>query len=262
MTMKTRLMKKTLTLNAVALAAFLGCGLAQAADQECESGPAILGKIVHAENEKMNCLDSEVANGKIRALVYSRKGQIESTFVVTGSVNAEGTEVIALDAPIPLSDAILYPKGCGQYLMGGRMLPGFNKVALVYAQKIRTVDFSNPSALEIALVNDRSIPGMASTCEGYMPNWEGGREDLVLDAAAKTLTLETTSREAVEQIEEKKISRPEEFKFYRRIYGIQCGVGSPERGSQECLDIKRARDQGVYPIRREVYPKEKTVVRY
>jgi hypothetical protein len=112
-------------------------------------------------------------------------------------------------------------------------------------------------------VNDRSIPGMASTCEGYEPGWEGGREDgATLDAAKRTLTLEVHARDQVEQIQEKKISSTEEQNFYRYAYEMQCTGSKAEPASLECQDLKRANEQGVYFVRMLVTPKESVVIQY
>ncbi len=255
----------------IALAALTVVGSAEARDQECKSGAPVVAKITHAADESLTCLDSVSADGKIQALVLSTKEETTSTggrnetnvaIVVTGTLNAAGTEVAQLDATVRLADPALFLNGCGAYLKGGLVLPGTSKIALVYAMQIRTVDYADASHPVVKTVNDRSIPGMASTCEGYIPNWNGGRDGITVDGSAKTLALKITAREPVEQPEPKTVSGDDAHKFYSKAYDLECGSGSPERKSGECKDLKQARDLGVFTLRKMVRPVQTVVINY
>ncbi len=246
----------------------IGAAAAQDQVQECQTGAPVVAKMNHDTGENLTCLDSVSADGKIRALVLSTKtettasgGRSETNvaIVVAGVLSADGKTVDQIDSQTPLADPSLFPNSCGEYLKGGLVLPGSAKIALVYAQKIRTVDYSDPAKLVIAIVNDQSIPGMASTCEGYTPNWRGGRQNITVDGSGHTLSLEITARQEVEQPESKKISGQAEHHFYERAYSLECGSGS---ASLECKDLKRARDQGIFIIRHLVRPVQTIVVKY
>jgi len=213
-------------------------------------------------------LDSVLGGSQLRPLVLStrvettpvgRRNEIERLIVVDATVLDSSIKIVATRI---LEEPTLYPNGCGAYLKGARVLTGTDKTLLIYAQKLRIVDFSAYPTLGITIANDTSIPGGASTCEGYTPNWDAERDTVSVDFAGRSITQLIRSRKSVEQPEEKRISTPEEFDFYRRIYQLECEGRSTLRKSQTCRDLKRARDEGVFVTRRLVYPIEPHTVQY
>lgn len=256
---------------AIALAAFGLVAGAEARDVDCKAGAPLVAKIPHAADENLTCLDSVSADGMLRALVLSTKeettanggrNEVNVALIVGATLSADGAKVTRVDSTARLTDPELFPNACGAYLKGGLVLPGTTKVALVYAQSIRTVDYADPNHIDVKVVNDRSIPGMASTCEGYTPNWNGGHDQIMIDGSAKTLSLKVTAREPVEQPEPKTVSGENAHKFYAHAYRLECGRGSPEKRSGECRDLKQARDRGIFTLRKMVRPVQTVVINY
>lgn len=245
-------------------------GTASAENRECEEGPPVIAKMTHDPKEALTCLDSMTNDGNTRALVLSTiventpngvRKETHAAFVVVGHLNPDGRTLNTIDHETPIKDPALFPNACGEYLKGGLILPGSSKIALIYAQAIRSVDYANEEKNSIQVLNDRRIPGMASTCEGYTPNWRGGHEDLTINPELKTLSLKITSRKEVEQPLEKKLSA-KEIKFYQRAYSLECGGNSPEKKSPTCNDLKRASTEGVFVLRKKVRPIETIVMQY
>jgi hypothetical protein len=237
---------------------------------DCQVGPGVIEALTAVKDETMACLDSTVDGENVRALIYIEGGTVDATgrrtpygdFIIVDAKATAGADTISsVVAQTKISDQSIFPFDCGRYLKGGRLIPGTNKIVALYAEAIRSVDYTNPGAPVVTMLNDRSIPGMGSTCEGYNPNWRANREDFSLDFAAGTGTLQITAEKAVEQPTDEKLTPPE-MAYYHRAYSIECGPGSSDPKSAECADLKKAAEQGTFTLRLMVRPKTNIVVKY
>jgi hypothetical protein len=131
------------------------------------------------------CLDSVQKKFSERSIFFAEDSR--SRLFIVDTILKQGKpqkNVIVTEIKNP----DLFPKGCGSYLMGARILPGSQKVALLYkASVVRIVDIKSSQVVDLFDVRD---PGMAYTCELYRPNKEALRDQVSLSVVQKQIHIE------------------------------------------------------------------------
>ena len=269
--MKNQILKTTLLLSLVAAPLFIGASAHAQKSGECKTGPALIPLLGLGEKDRVTCLDSFQADGSITALFLTSgyKGSTKEGLLYINATQSKDTQAVYINVKFQFEDSELLSQGCGQYLMGGRVLPSTTKVALLFAgNRVEFVDFRGAvsgSAEKpiITMGHDERIPGMAYTCQGYFANWDVTHKDdsFKLDPQTKTIVIKTIAREAVEQPQLLTL-KAEERAYYSYAYEEECTGKNSDRNSTACQDFKQARDEGTFRIRKMVRPERKITVQY
>ena len=221
-----------------------------ARNSECQTGPALTPLISLAAGESIACLDSLTLNKETRAIFLISAKETSTLLIAdftSDSLSTKATQTLMNQ--VKINEPTLFPNSCGYYLKSARILLHSNQIAAFYAHnEVRIINFTDANNIKISVVHDEHTPGAAYSCEGYSPNWSGARDGITIDSENKTITLSSFSREWSEKVEQKQLT-PEQTEFYARAYREQCKGKYALRDSQECLDLKLARDEGVLNIR-------------
>ena len=130
----------------------------------------------------MVCLDSVRGSGGLTTLFLRDESERSEVWVVKSRVQWGRPVKNRIEAMIRGSG--LFPQGCGEYLMGARVLPGSDRVALLYAEEVvRVADYQG----RVVNALDPRDPNTVYTCEGYTPNKNARRGEVRVDARKREL---------------------------------------------------------------------------
>lgn len=194
--------------------------------QYCED-EARVAALLNQDGE-MNCLDSRTEQKGLaleNKYVFHKSLQRDEWLIVYTEVNGVQKDVVT----IKLNEEN-NPRGCGQYLIGVRLLPGKSEMLFLYAHNVmRYINLSG----EIKWTFDNRPKSMGFTCEGRVPNKNAERENILIEGDLIKATILDRSRKvrACDTKEELyDLANPEEvasLRFQQQVYqSVQKDIGS------------------------------------
>jgi hypothetical protein len=111
--------------------------------------------------------------GRLTTIFYREESQSSELLVVNSQTRRGRPTKNRMEAMI--RNPGLFPRGCGEYLMGARVLPGAERLALLYAAEVvRIIDYQGT----VVSALDPRDPNTGYTCEGYDPNKDARRDQV------------------------------------------------------------------------------------